>query len=363
MQQASKAMQSFGVTLANDGVTSTRHVVHTTDGQIVGEWGLRKWGRSPNKKPPKRQNIHIARQALRKQFLDALHQTAAPSNDVVQWNHQLVDLAVPSSPDKDGVTMTFQCGNDKVVQKKADIVVGADGIRSTVRRLILGEDRTPLRYLGCIVVLGICALDRMGLEKQQSELLDGATVFQTADGSTRLYSMPYSSKEEYMWQLSFPLEENEAKRISREGADALKREALEKCGPWHSPIPQLLNATPPDLISGYPVYDRSLLQEPMFPPAMKDCVVLLGDAAHPMSPFKGQGANQALLDALSLARAILRSATPLQDYNREMLARSAVKVQASADAARFLHSTVAIQKGDVTRGGAVAAASKQSPNH
>ena len=128
-------------------------------------------------------------------------------------------------------------------------------------------------------------------------------------------------------------------------------------------IPQLLNATPPDLISGYPVYDRSLLQEPMFPPAMKDCVVLLGDAAHPMSPFKGQGANQALLDALSLARAILRSATPLQDYNREMLARSAVKVQASADAARFLHSTVAIQKGDVTRGGAVAAASKQSPNH
>lgn len=112
MQQASKAMQSFGVTLANDGVTSTRHVVHTTDGQIVGEWGLRKWGRSPNKKPPKRQNIHIARQALRKQFLDALHQTAAPSNDVVQWNHQLVDLAVTSSPDKDGVTMTFQCGND-----------------------------------------------------------------------------------------------------------------------------------------------------------------------------------------------------------------------------------------------------------
>jgi 2-polyprenyl-6-methoxyphenol hydroxylase-like FAD-dependent oxidoreductase len=74
-----------------------------------------------------------------------------------------------------------------------------------------------------------------------------------------------------------------------------------------------------------------------------------------MSPFKGQGANQALLDALSLARALYASNNineALITYKEEMLTRSVVKVKASAEAARFLHTDVAIQKGNVTRGAA-----------
>lgn len=89
----------------------------------------------------------------------------------------------------------------------------------------------------------------------------------------------------------------------------------------------------------------------------------MGDACHPMSPFKGQGANQALLDALSLAGQIYMGclgklegddaqATALANFEAEMLERSAVKVQASAEAAKFLHTPVAIQKGNVTRGAA-----------
>ena len=39
----------------------------------------------------------------------------------------------------------------------------------------------------------------------------------------------------------------------------LKEEALERCGTWHSPIPDILQQTPVDLVSGYPVYDRDLI--------------------------------------------------------------------------------------------------------
>ena len=45
-------------------------------------------------------------------------------------------------------------------------------------------------------------------------------------------------------------------------------------------------------------------------------------------------------------------AAALAGFEAEMLERSAVKVQASADAAKFLHTSVAIQEGNVTRGAA-----------
>ena len=90
-------------------------------------------------------------------------------------------------------------------------------------------------------------------------------------------------------------------------------------------------------------------------------MTLIGDAAHPMSPFKGQGANQALLDALFLAQKItsayhaqnkqvnLREEV-LQPYEKEMMERSSVKVKKSADAAKFLHSDIVLQEGNVTFG-------------
>jgi 2-polyprenyl-6-methoxyphenol hydroxylase-like FAD-dependent oxidoreductase len=348
LQQASKAMAGLGITSLEAGITSTRHVVHTTAGKIIGEWGIRKWGRPDTKVSPKRKNIHIARQSLRLALLEQLKE-----RDAVKWEHQL--LSFKESEDGN-VRLEFQV-KDKIERTNADLVVGADGIRSTVRKLLLGEDITPLRYLDCIVILGICPLKNLrGIE---NSLLDSATVFQTANGHERIYMMPYAS-DTIMWQLSFPMSEKEEKALSTQGAKALKKEAIHRTQ-WHAPIPQILAATLETQVSGYPVYDRALLAPEFLEKGTK--VTLIGDAAHPMSPFKGQGANQALLDALALARGISKACnlgsrwketgirkSVLTDFESEMLVRSASKVKSSAEAALLLHSEIVLQEGDGPRG-------------
>ncbi|TXF78971.1 FAD-dependent oxidoreductase [Chryseobacterium sp.] len=347
LQQASKAIEGFGIFNLEKGVVSTRHLVHTPDGKVVGEWGMRKWLETGTKKTQSRTNVHIARQALRAELLEQLG-----GNEIIQWGHQFTGF---KESEYGSIDLRFQ-ENGKIKTAKADLVVGADGIRSAVRSILIGEEISPLRYLDCMVILGICPL--IALENIESSLLDSATVFQTANGNERIYMMPYDNYS-VMWQLSFPMTEDEAKALSVNGSKALKEEARLRTQ-WHDPIPQILAATPENLISGYPVYDRALLEPEFLEKAGP--VTLIGDAAHPMSPFKGQGANQALLDALSLAREIYGNCrTPqwrekglrksvLATFETEMLERSASKVEDSAAAAQFLHSEIALYEGDEPRG-------------
>ena len=348
LQQASKVIDGFGISNLEQGVVSTRHLVHTPDGTVVAEWGMRKWMEHSTKASPKKTNIHIARQALRSAFIQQLG-----GNDKIKWGHQLIDF----NENKDGqLDLHFQVNGESKTEK-ADLIVGADGIRSAVRNILIGEDNSPLRYLDCIVILGICPLS--ALENSDHPLLDSATVFQTANGNERIYMMPFD-QESIMWQLSFPMSEEHAKTLSSKGSEALKAEAIQRTQ-WHAPIPQIMEATSASQISGYPVYDRALLNPDLFLNAGK--ATLIGDAAHPMSPFKGQGANQALLDALSLARIISKQCTPQSDwkskgirdrvltpFEAEMIERSSVKVEDSAAAAQFLHTDLALYEGNEPRG-------------
>lgn len=200
-----------------------------------------------------------------------------------------------------------------------------------------------------------------------------------------------------MWQLSFPVaSEDIARKICRSPA-ALKETALTRCGKWHTPIPSLLADTPESCISGHPVWDRAQSTPEELRGKAESHVTVLGDAAHPMSPFKGQGANQALLDAVLLAKALFRTdlahsadcsvvtsaevgardpketrhlergctwrrqqvtvSAALVEYESEMLQRSEVKVKQSRDAAASLHSAAALEATSCTRAAAARGAS------
>ena len=352
LQQARKTLENFGIFHLENGIISNHHVVHAPDGKIVGQWGMRKWlgkvDKFTTQNNIQKSNIHIARQNLRLQLLQQLG-----GESKVQWNHQFIGY----QKDAEG-KLNLHFSENKVSKLyHTDLLIGADGIRSAVRNAIIPEEKLPLRYLGCMVILGICELDK--LQYLENSLLDSATVFQTANGKERIYMMPFDEKN-IMWQLSFPIEEAASKKLSTDGKAALKKEAILRT-PFHTPIPEILQHTDENKITGYAVYDRGLLHADLLKNAHS--VTLIGDAAHPMSPFKGQGANQALLDALSLVREISKNCkslsdwrekgireTILQNFETEMLARTATKVEDSAAAAEFLHSDIALYEGNEPRG-------------
>ena len=129
LQQASSAMKGLGIFSLEEGLVSTRHVVHTTEGKVIGEWGIRKWRPSDVKTSPKRTNVHIARQSLRLALLEQLG-----GHDAVQLGHQLLDF---KEGEGEAVDLSFQVDGE-IKHAKADLVVGAGGIRSTVRSLLIG---------------------------------------------------------------------------------------------------------------------------------------------------------------------------------------------------------------------------------
>jgi len=365
MQQGATALARLGV--PNEGVFSTAHNSFLPSGELIGSYGRLVHTKTRDiggngRGGDQRRNAHLPRQALRQRLLCRL------AEGTVQWGRRLesYEEVEEGGEGGGGVELRFADGGTE----RAAVLVGADGIWSKVRAQRLRGADTPPRFMGVVVVLGRAPCEHPLAAEQ---------VFQTLDGETRIYTMPFTAHDGVtvtMWQLSFRMEEAEAVAMARDGA-SLKAEALRRCGGWHEPIPQLLRDTRPEDITGYPTYDREPLRvlggggdaddDAQAGPWLvggSSRVTLLGDAAHPMSPFKGQGANQALLDAVELARGLRGSdlcggATPLAEalgrYEAEMMRRATPKVLKSREAAELLHDAAATRPANTTRAAAVVA--------
>lgn len=123
---------------------------------------------------------------------------------------------------------------------------------------------------------------------------------------------------------------------------------------WHPSLLKLIQETPADRLRTRDLFDREPLAEtsvgrlPKLSRAWPDGrVTLVGDAAHPMTPYQGAGGNTSLMDGAWLAAALLRrvrdsghSAVPgqatlapvsaaLREYEKEMFIRSAFYVKNS----------------------------------
>jgi 2-polyprenyl-6-methoxyphenol hydroxylase-like FAD-dependent oxidoreductase len=190
----------------------------------------------------------------------------------------------------------------------ADVVVGADGLNSVVRAALHGSE--PALYAGYDGWRAVTAFDDERVRGRFGESWGvGDRVGLIPLGGGRLY-----------WFVSESGGAREREPFARRFAD------------WHEPIPEVISSTPDRALSMTPIQWRKPLRS-----WGRGRITLLGDAAHPMTPDMGQGAGQALEDAVVLA-ASLRAAGDaergLRAYERLRIARTTPIVKRSRQLGR-----------------------------
>jgi 2-polyprenyl-6-methoxyphenol hydroxylase-like FAD-dependent oxidoreductase len=204
--------------------------------------------------------------------------------------------------DQEGVTAQFADGTSA----RGDLLIGADGLHSAVRAQLFGA--TPPRYAGYTAWRAVAPFDHARL-----------TPGETMGRGARFGMAPVGGGRAY-WYATLNTSEG-----GRDSEGGLKRALLEVFRGWHAPIEALIEATDEAAILRNDIYDRDPL-----PYWSVGRITLLGDAAHPMTPNLGQGACQALEDAVVLADALEDGdsvAAALKAYERRRIERTTTLVR------------------------------------
>jgi len=203
----------------------------------------------------------------------------------------------------DGVRLTFEDGTETTV----DLLVGADGVHSRVRRVLLGsESPTPT---GRVAYRATFPANLMRQE------IGPCTKWWGEDRHIVIYYVT-ANRDEVYFVTSLPDADGAKESWSAKGDISVVREAFED---FHPEVREVLRACPS--VNRWAIMDR-----PPSPQWHGDGMVLVGDAAHPMTPYMAQGAAMAIEDGVVLARALAEAGdieTGLAAFQRTRQARTA----------------------------------------
>ena len=206
--------------------------------------------------------------------------------DSIQYGKQLVGLR----ESKQTTTLSFADGASAI----ADIVIGADGINSVVREVLLGPEQ-PI-YSGFVAYRGILPTKLLGDYRLAS---DGAKYWSddrhwAKEDRHFIFYYLTGARDEVYFVTGSP-DPNWAGGASPVDVDM--SEIKECYVGFHEEVQRIIDACPK--ATKWPLLTRDPL-----PLWSKGRTVILGDACHPMKPHMGQGAGMAMEDAVVLARCI-----------------------------------------------------------
>ncbi|MCU1413214.1 MAG: salicylate hydroxylase [Microbacteriaceae bacterium] len=269
-----KALGLMGVDIVDFGAP-TLSEFHRADGRLravvhLPEDVVRDWGGG---------FIGLTRPNLFRRLHAALPEGS------LHTDKQLTDF----TEDAAGVHLFFSDGSTY----DADVLVGADGIDSFVRKHLWGD--APKRDHNLLVLGGLSYDEIPGASHNRSVVSHDRTVQASWTGIRE------AGKSGYQWWVLSPFSGD------TEFTGDVKKEAARIAHNFPSPLPGLIASTDPELTQKWQIRDRPPLKQ-----WSKGRVTLVGDAAHSTSPYAAYGAGMATEDGYYLGRKL--AALDLSDY-------------------------------------------------
>jgi 6-hydroxynicotinate 3-monooxygenase len=185
----------------------------------------------------------------------------------------------------------------------ADAVIGADGVHSRVREILLGPEQP--RFIGRVAFRTVFPTALM-----QGVSLETCTKWWGPDRHIIMYPVNARRDETY-FTTAVPDPDWDIESWSAQGDVAEAREAFVG---FHGDVQTVLAACPR-------VHKWALFERDPLPRWGEGAVVLLGDACHPMTPYMAQGAASALEDAAMLSRCVAALSDAAEAFRRYQATR------------------------------------------
>lgn len=273
-----ECLQSFGVQLTGEvsGTPLDRYICRDAAGRIVFE-----------------QAMPAGARGIRRRDLTTALVRALGVEETLVFDGELANMEFGEDSRVAAVELKSSAGSVRI---KADLYVGAEGVNSRARQVLFPDwpttpDRVP-------EVVGLVRCD-----KAVQWAAHNLNKFHADDGGIALGVLPVDA-EHVVWYmqfdaLRFPMSREFMDGYGRSGAEARRSFVEKRVGSWTQPIPSLLAATDFSRVHLWRPIDTDLI--PCF---HRGNLVLVGDAAHPLSPFTSQGVSSAIADAVALAKEV-----------------------------------------------------------
>ena len=226
-------------------------------------------------------------------------------------SHRLVSLRDHG----DTVSLEFEGG----ATRDADVLVGADGIHSTVQRLLFGEQNA--RFTACYRGL---------LPAESLAELEIPVEAQVWMGPGKHFVHYYVQNRQLLNFVALVEQDTWTRESWTDRGDVA--DALAAFDGWHPQVGRILETVDETFV--WALFDRAPLER-----WSQGRVALLGDACHPMLPFMAQGAAQAIEDGAALTACLTVEAdveTALRRYEGVRLPRaSKIQAMSAANKMRF----------------------------